>query len=451
MTETADILDNLPELVATRDWDALRGILADLADQDIAKAIPDLAPMDRERLLAHLLSPERASNVFSHLSTEAQTEVLDVLEDEDKARIIGELHYDDAAALLDDLPDEHTELLMGMLPTEDQQILQTLLTYPEDSAGRLMTPEFITLRPDWTVGQALEHVREQHEVGETMNMVFVTGEQGQLLGSLRLRDLLLGRPGARVGEIAMTDVVSILTDTDQEEAARIIRHYDLEVLPVVDEAGQIHGIITVDDVLDVMEEESTEDFHKMASVGVGLSLKESSAGLLYQKRIGWLVILVVVNIFSGAAIALFETAIEAVVALVFFLPLVIASGGNAGAQSSTLMVRALATGDVQAKDWLRLWGKELLVSVALGTTMGVAVWGAGAWLGGADVGLAVAISMVLVVVMASMLGMVLPFALERLKFDPASASAPLITSVADVFGVLIYFSVATTILRLSLH
>ncbi|WP_018231280.1 magnesium transporter [Thioalkalivibrio thiocyanodenitrificans] len=450
MTESTDILDKLPELVATRDWDALRGILADLADQDIAKAIPDLAPMDRERLLAHLLSPERASNVFSHLSTEAQTEVLDVLEDEDKARIIGELHYDDAAALLDDLPDEHTELLMGMLPTEDQQILQTLLTYPEDSAGRLMTPEFIALRPDWTVGQALEHVREQHEVGETMNMVFVTGERGELLGSLRLRDLLLGHPGARVGDIAMTDVVSILTDADQEEAARIIRHYDLEVLPVVDEAGQLHGIITVDDVLDVMEEESTEDFHKMASVGVGLSLKESSAGLLYQKRIGWLVILVVVNIFSGAAIALFETAIEAVVALVFFLPLVIASGGNAGAQSSTLMVRALATGDVQARDWLRLWGKELLVSIALGTTMGLAVWGAGAWLGGADVGLAVAISMVLVVVMASMLGMVLPFALERLNFDPASASAPLITSVADVFGVLIYFSVATTILRLSL-
>jgi magnesium transporter len=450
MTETANHIEKLPELIATRDWDALSGVLSGLADQDIARVIPDLAPTDRERLLAHLLSPERASNVFSYLNTELQTEVLDVLDDDDKARIIGELHYDDAAALLDELPDEHTELLMEMLPAEDQRILQTLLTYPEDSAGRLMTPEFIAVRPDWTIGQALEHVREQHEVGETINMVFVTTEHGRLLGTLRLRDLLLGRPGAKVDELAETDVISILADEDQEEAARMIRHYDLEVLPVVDEQGVLHGIITVDDVLDVIEEESTEDFHKMASVGVGLSLKESSAGLLYQKRIGWLVILVIVNIFSGAAIALFETAIKTVVALVFFLPLVIASGGNAGAQSSTLMVRALATGDVQARDWLRLWGKELLVAGALGTTMGLAVWGAGVWLGGPDVGLAVAISMVLVVVMASMLGMVLPFALERLRLDPASASAPLITSITDVFGVLIYFSVATTILRFSL-
>jgi len=446
MSETENI-ESLPQLIATRDWDALRGILAQMADQDIARAIPDLPPQDRERLVNHLLSPERASNVFSYLSTEQQSEVLDVLEDEEKVRLIGELHYDDAAALLDELPDEHTELLMEMLPAEDQQVLQTLLTYPEDSAGRLMTPEFITVRSDWTAGQALDHIRDQHDVGETVNMVFVISDQGQVLGTLSLRELLLARPSNKVHDIGHGDVISIGTDEDQEEAARIIRHYDLEVLPVMDEQGVMRGIITVDDILDVVEEETTEDFQKMGSVGVvGLSMKEASAGLLYQKRIGWLVILVVVNIFSGAAIAMFEAAIEAVVALVFFLPLVIASGGNAGAQSSTLMVRALATGDVQARDWLRLWGKELLVSTALGVTLGLAVWGAGIWLGGLDVGLAVAISMVLVVVMASMFGMVLPFALERFGLDPASASAPLITSVADVFGVLIYFSVATALL-----
>ncbi|MFN2349489.1 MAG: magnesium transporter [Thioalkalivibrio sp.] len=446
MSET-ETIESLPQLIATRDWDALRGILAQMADQDIARAIPDLPPQDRERLVNHLLSPERASNVFSYLSTEQQSEVLDVLEDEEKVRLIGELHYDDAAALLDELPDEHTELLMEMLPAEDQKVLQTLLTYPEDSAGRLMTPEFITVRSDWSVGQALDHVRDQHDEGETVNMVFVISDQGQVLGTLSLRELLLARPSNKVHEIGHGDVISIGTDEDQEEAARMIRHYDLEVLPVMDEQGVMRGIITVDDILDVVEEETTEDFQKMGSVGVvGLSMKEASAGLLYQKRIGWLVILVVVNIFSGAAIALFEAAIETVVALVFFLPLVIASGGNAGAQSSTLMVRALATGDVQARDWLKLWGKELLVSTALGITLGLAVWGAGIWLGGLDVGLAVAISMVLVVVMASMFGMVLPFALERFGLDPASASAPLITSVADVFGVLIYFSVATALL-----
>ncbi|HDP88582.1 MAG TPA: magnesium transporter [Thioalkalivibrio sp.] len=448
MAETAATPpESLPELIATRDWDALRGILAPIADQDIARVVPELPSEEREHLFAHLLGRERAANVFSYLPTELQGQVLEALTDEDKARLVGELHYDDAAALLDELPDEHTELLMDMLPVADQQVLQALLTYPEDSVGRLMTPEFVAVRPEWTVGRALDHVREQHDAGETVNTVFVTDEGGVLRGMVGLRELLLGHPWSKVEELAADDVVRIGTDEDQEEAARVIRHYDVEVLPVVDAEGMLRGIVTVDDILDVVEEETTEDFHKLGSMSaVGLSLNRASAGLLYRKRIGWLIVLVVVNILSGTAIALFEAAIETVVALVFFLPLVIASGGNAGAQSSTLMVRALATGDVQARDWLRLLGKEAAVSAALGATLGIGVMGAGSWLGGPDVGFAVAISMLLVVVLASMFGMLLPFALNRFGLDPASASAPLITSVVDVFGILVYFSVATVLL-----
>ncbi|WP_006788328.1 magnesium transporter [Thiorhodospira sibirica] len=440
---------DLPSLLATKDWDALRTILAQIPDQDIATCVPELEQADQQRLLLRLLPIERASHVFSHLSTEQQAEVLETLADPDKARLLMELPYDDAAALLHELPDEHSQVLMEMFPREDQQILAHLLAFPEHSAGRFMTPEFVTLRPDWSIGRALDHVREHSALGETVNVVFVTDEQGVLLGVLSLRELLLGRPWHRVETLAQLDVISIEADVDREKVAGLMRHYDLEVLPVVDAQGILLGIITVDDVMDVVEQEGTEDFHKMASVGVmTLGLKEASMSLLYRKRIGWLIILVVVNLLSGATIAFFETAIEAVIALVFFLPLVIASGGNAGAQSATLMVRAIATGDVQTRNGMRLWGKELLVSIGLGITLALTVWGAGVWLGGVLVGMAVAIAMFLVVIIASLFGLMLPFALNALRIDPATASAPLITSVVDVLGIFIYFSVATAILQL---
>lgn len=446
--ETAETV-NIPALFADRDWDRLQDILEGLADPDVAELLPELERQDWSVLL-NLLPPERAASVYAYLTSEQQTALLEDLTDDEKTQILEELSYDDATALLDELPDEHAELLMDMLPPEAQGVLQTLLAYPEDSAGRLMTPEFVSLRPEWSVRESLEHVRRQSEEGETLNTLFITSSDGRLLGWMRLQDLLLARPDTKVMQHTNDDVVSIEAETDQEEAARLIRHYDLEVLPVLDPNGILLGIITIDDVMDVVEEETTEDFHKIAGVGVlNLSLKEATAALLYRKRIGWLIILVMVNIFSGAAIAIFETAIEQLVALVFFLPLVIASGGNAGAQASTLMVRALATGDVQLHNWLRLWGKEMLVALGLGATMGLAVWGAGVWLGGAEVGLAVAIAMVLVVVTGSMIGMLLPFILTRFNLDPATASAPLITSIVDIAGILMYFSVASVILHVS--
>lgn len=442
-------IPDIPALFTDRDWDALHDILEEMADPDVAELLPALDRQDWTVLL-NLLSPERAASVYAYLTPEQQTALLDDLTDDEKAQIMEALSYDDATALLDELPDEHAELLMDILPPEAQQVLETLLAYPEDSAGRLMTPDFVSLSPDWTIREALAYVRRQAEQRETINILFITADDGKLLGWMRLQDLLLAPPKASVNEFIHSDVVSIEAEADQEEAAKLIRHYDLEVLPVVEADGTLIGIITVDDVMDVVEEETTEDFHKIGAVSaLNLSLMEATASLLYRKRIGWLVILVMVNILSGAAIALFETAIEQVVALVFFLPLVIACGGNAGAQASTLMVRALATGDVQLRDCFGLWGKELLVAIGLGATMGLAVWGAGIWLGGPQVGLAVAIAMVLVVITGSMIGMLLPFILARFNLDPATSSVPLITSIVDIVGILVYFSIATLILHVS--
>ena len=430
-------IENLPELIDAH------------PAQDIAQALGKL-PRHHWHSLFERLDHARAADVYAHLPTEHQTLLLENLGHDEAIRLIGELSYDDAAAVLDELRDEHAEAILGALPQDDQDALTALLAYPEESAGRIMTPEFVTVQPEWTVAEALDHLREHSEIAETVNTIFAVSPEGQLLGWMRLKDLLLSRPRSIVGPALRTDIVSIEAHEDQEEAARRISHYDLDVLPVVDERGVILGIITVDDVLDIIRDETTEDFHRMAAVGdLPLSMRDASMKLLYRKRIGWLVILVVVNILSGAAIAFFETSIEAVVALVFFLPMVIATGGNAGAQASTLMVRALATGDIQNRDWFRLGMKEILVSVTLGLSMAAAIWLTGNWLGNLEVANAIAIAMFLVVVFGSLFGMTLPFLLTRLNLDPATASAPLITSVVDVVGIVIYFGVATAILQLA--
>ena len=430
-------IENLPDLIDAH------------AAQDIAQALGKL-PRHHWHSLFERLDHARAADVYAHLPTEHQTLLLEHLGHEEAIRLIGELSYDDAAAVLDELRDEHAEAILGALPQGDQEALTALLAYPEESAGRIMTPEFVTVQPEWTVAEALDHLRQHSEIAETVNTIFAVSPEGQLLGWMRLKDLLLSRPRSIVGPALRTDIVSIEAHEDQEEAARRISHYDLDVLPVVDERGVILGIITVDDVLDIIRDETTEDFHRMAAVAdLPLSMRDASMKLLYRKRIGWLVILVVVNILSGAAIAFFETSIEAVVALVFFLPMVIATGGNAGAQASTLMVRALATGDIQNRDWFRLGMKEILVSVMLGLSMAAAIWLTGNWLGNLEVANAIAIAMFLVVVFGSLFGMTLPFLLTRLHLDPATASAPLITSVVDVVGIVIYFGVATAILQLA--
>ncbi|SFM49810.1 magnesium transporter [Ectothiorhodospira mobilis] len=447
MTEPLDFED-LRRRLGEEARAELAPLLEGLQDQDVAALAAGLAPEEGVRLI-RALAPERAPDVFSYLPLEQQRGLLEILNDDERTRILARVSFDDVAALLDGLPESETAALLALLPGDRRRLVRQLLSYPRESAGRRMTPGFLAVRPGWTLGQALDHLRSEYEQSETVNVVFVTDDAGHLLGTVRLRDLLVGSPRRRVDSLLQEEVISTRVDTDQEEAAWLIRHYDLEVLPVVDARDVLVGILTVDDVMDVVTEETTEDFLRMGSVGpIAPGLKDAALGLLYRKRVGWLIILVFVNLISGAVISLFERSIEAVVALVFFLPLVIATGGNAGSQASTLLVRSLATGEVQSRDWLRLLGKELLVSGALGLTLGGTVWLAAVWLAGPQVGLAVAVAMVLVVVLGSLVGLLLPLVLTRLRLDPATASAPLVTSISDVGGILLYFAVATAILAL---
>jgi magnesium transporter len=266
----------------------------------------------------------------------------------------------------------------------------------------------------------------------------------RLLDDIELRRIILAPPDTTIAAIMDHSFVALPATADREEAVSVIRRHDLDAAPVVDSTGVLVGIVTVDDVLDVAVEEATEDFHKAGSVGPILtSIRHASAGFLFRRRIGWLVVLVFVNIFSGAGIAHFEDTIAATVSLVVFLPLLIASAGNAGAQAATLVVRAMATGDVDLRNWFELVGKELVVASALGAVMAGAVSLLGIYRGGAEMAVVVAVTMIIVVVVGSLIGLSLPFLLERFKLDPATASTPLVTSIADIAGVLIYFSIAT--------
>ena len=452
MSPTDLAIENLPDAVtdalAQGTPDALQALCAAHAAPDLSDALEAL-PAEQMEEFFRRLDVACTADIYGHLEPDHQSRVLHALDEDHASRLVAALPYDDAASVIEGLKADHAESLLDALPDDNQEALETLLAWPEESAGRLMTPEFASVQPEWTVAEALDHLREHSDLAETINTIFVTAPDGELLGWLRLKDLLLSRPTTSVREHMITDVVSIAAEEDREEAAHRISHYDLDVLPVVDDSGTLLGIITVDDVMDVLRAETTEDFHRMAAVGdVVLSVRDASMGLLYRKRIGWLVILVAVNILSGVAIAHFEAAIETVVALVFFLPMVIASGGNAGAQASTLIVRSLATNDVSPRDWWRLAGKETLVSASLGATLGAAIWLSGNWLGTTEVANAIALGMFLVIIFGSMFGTLLPFALTRLGLDPAVASAPLITSVVDVVGITIYFATAVAILGL---
>nr|WP_274521867.1 magnesium transporter [Halorhodospira halochloris] len=441
-----EIVEQLRPLFEGRRWKEVREKVEDFPAQDIAELILRLDKSQRI-FLFKLLPRPRAAEVFSYLSAENQDGLLQDMTDHETRELVAGLTPDDRTALFQELPAEATQRLLELLPPGAQREARALLGYPAESVGRLMTPDYIAVRPDWTVSRSLQHIRSQREKAETINVIYVTDHDGKLLDALTIRRFIVADPDTQVGDLMDTHVTKISAFEDREKAVELVQRYDLTGLPVVDTEGVLIGTVTPDDIMDVAEAEATEDFQKVGGVGVlNFSLRDARISLLYKRRVGWLVLLVFINMFGGAIIASYEETIEAVVVLVTFLPLVVDTGGNAGTQSATLMVRALATGDVKARDWLNLWGKEALVSVALGVTVAAAVWLLGLYRGGIEIAWVVALAMMAVVFVGSMIGMLLPFGLARLRLDPATASAPLITSIADIAGILIYFMIATSLL-----
>jgi magnesium transporter len=434
-------------LIERREWGELKHALAVWPAPEIADLLLHLRKGDRV-LLFRALPRSVSTDVFSHLSVEEQDELLRDLTDEETRHLLADLPPDDRTHLLEELPGQATQRMLNLLPERELEQARWLLGYPEDSIGRLMTPHYVAVHPEWTVGDAIQHIRTHGRTSETINRIFVVDDRWHLLDDVDVRQFLLAGAAETVSDLMDRAVTSVSAFAHRETAVALIKRYDQTVLPVVDSDGVLVGIVTVDDVLDVAEQEATEDFHRSASVDpVRMSLRDAPLRVLYRARIGWLMILVFMNVLSGAGIAAYEETLAAALSLAFFLPLLIASGGNAGSQSATLMIRAMATGDVRPNDWFRLLLKELSVAVALGLTMALAA-SAVAYARSPEILLVVAFTMTTVVLVGSLLGMSLPFVFTRIGWDPATASGPLVTSLADISGVLIYFSVATWYLGL---
>jgi magnesium transporter len=439
--------EQVKSLIERRDWARLREYLAGWEPPELADLLLNLGKQERV-LLFRALPRQQSAEAFAYLEPDEQDVLLKQLTDEETRHLLAGLRPDDRTHLLEELPAQATRRLLNLLSPEDLAEARQLLGYPEESVGRLMTPDYIAVRPDSTVAQALAHIRTHGRDSETVNRVYVTDAGGVLLDDIRLRRFILADPNERVEQLMDRNYISLSAFDDREKAVEAMQRYDVFALPVVDTDGVLLGIVTSDDVLDVAQEEATEDFHRVAAVApLKTDYSEASIWSLYRKRIGWLVALVLVNLVSSEVIATYEATLSATIALVFFIPLLIASGGNAGAQSATLIVRAIATEDVKRSQWMRALLKELFVGVSLALTMGLASWTLGLYRGGFDLAIVVAVAMLAIIIVTNLMGAALPFILHVLRMDPAVASAPLVTSLADVVGLLIYFAVAAWMLR----
>jgi magnesium transporter len=411
-------------------------------------------------LLFRTLPRLQQSEVFSYLEDPQQNELLLSLTNEDARHILANLTPDDRTALLEELPAEVTQRLMALLSPEDLKEARMLLGYPEESVGRLMTPDAIAIRSNWTAQEAIEHIRAHGRDAETVNMIYVLDERGRLIDDLRLRQILLANPQVPIESIMDRTFPALRATDDREQAVRIMQEYDRVALPVVDSQGILLGIVTSDDVLDVAQEEATEDIQKMGGMeALDMPYLETPFFEMVRKRGGWLSGLFLGEMLTATAMGYFETEIAQAVVLALFIPLIISSGGNSGSQAASLVIRAMAVEEITLRDWWRVMRREVGAGVALGAILGsiallrILLWPARTKLYGPHymlVAVTVAASLVGVVLFGTLAGSMLPFFFRRLGFDPAVSSAPFVATLVDVTGIVIYFTVALLILRCTL-
>lgn len=437
----------LQSLLTQEDYPGAKALLEPVQPPDIAEAIGDL-PDKLQAIAFRLLSKDEAAEVFEYLESPVQQTLIEEFKSQEILELVEQMSPDDRARLFDELPASVVQRLLSQLSPQERQATALLLGYKTDTAGRIMTPEYVALKETWSVAEALERIRAMARVSETIYTLYITDPFRHLSGILSLRDLVLAEPDQTISDIMIREVVSVHTDTDQEEVARVIQRYDFLAVPVVDTEQRLVGIVTVDDVLDVVERETTEDIYALSGVeSGGDGYFQSSIFNAARKRVVWLFVLLVASTFTSTIIASQEEVLAEVVALAAFIPLLIDTGGNVGAQSSTVVIRGLSTEEIQLKQAGWVLVRESITGVVLGAMLCVtaALWSyvlRGDW----GVSVVVGVSLLLISLLATFTGTALPFLFRSLKWDPALMSAPFITTVVDVLGILIYFLVARVVL-----
>jgi magnesium transporter len=452
----------IQSLIDARNFGALREVFREWPPADVGEVILDM-PEDEQVIIFRVLPAALAADVFEYIGIEEQQKLLRAMAHEQVAAILNEMSPDDRTALLEEMPSAAARQLIRLLTPEERRVATALLGYPEGSVGRLMTPDFIAVNEDWTVQQVLDYVRAHGRDSETLNFVYVVDERGRLIDDVRMREFLLRPLTTKVSEIRDESFAALRVNDSQEEALNVFRKYDRAALPVVDSNDVLVGIVTSDDMLDVAEEEATEDIQKFGGME---ALEEPYMRIpvwrMVRKRAGWLVILFLGEMLTATAMANYQEELAKALVLALFLPLIISSGGNSGSQASTLMIRAMALGEVTLRDWWRVMGREVQAGLSLGVILGaIGIIRVGAWaiIGEqyfhrqpygehwALVALTVGIALVGVVLWGTLSGSMLPFLLRRVGADPATSSAPFVATLVDVTGLIIYFSIALVIMR----
>jgi len=446
----------IKELIEKRDWNILKEIIIDFHPSEIADIIENIDDKDRA-LLFRFLPKDLAADTFEYLKYDVQKSLLKSFTDKEISQVLNEMSPDDRTELLEDLPGPLVKKLIRLLTPEERNIAISLLGYPEQSVGRLMTPDFISVKINWKISEVLEHIRKIGREIENIETIFVTDNEGKLVDELSIKEILLSDPDTKVSEILKETVISLKVTDDQEKAVQMFREYDLYVIPVVNEDNYLLGIVTADDVIDVIEEEATEDVQKFGGVE-SLDLPYISTPLpkMVRKRAVWLVILFIGEMLTASAMAFFEHEIARAVVLALFIPLIISSGGNSGSQAATLVVRALALGEITIRDWFKIVRREIFTGLSLGVILGsigflrIAVWQIVGHIYGEYwilIAITVSFALIGVVMWGTLMGSILPIILKSFKLDPATCSAPFVATLVDVTGIVIYFTFAGIILK----
>ena len=444
-------------MIEARDFAALRELFREWPPADVAEVILDL-PGDEQVIIFRVLPHDLAADVFEYIGIEEQHKLLRAMAHEQVVGILNEMAPDDRTALLEELPSDAARKLIRFLTPEERRVATALLGYPEDSVGRLMTPDFIAVKEDWIVQEVLDYIRAYGQDSETLNVIYVVDDHGKLIDDIRMREFLLKPLNSPVRDLMQKTFVALNVTDSQHDALNAFRKYDRTALPVIDSTGVLLGIVTIDDMLDVAEAEATEDIQKLGGME---ALDEPYTTIpflrMVKKRATWLIILFLGEMLTATAMQGYNSEIEKAAILAMFLPLIISSGGNSGSQATTLVIRAMALGELRLRDWFRVVRKELLSGLSLGLILGtigffrITLWqylhifdyGKYHWL----VALTVGGALVGVVLWGTISGAMLPFLLRRCGLDPAASSAPFVATLVDVTGLVIYFNVALLILR----
>jgi magnesium transporter len=448
------LLPEIREMLSVGDEQGLADVVNELHSATVADFSEGLTVEETWRLLDHA-SVDRQAEVFSFFPLDKQVEMVSGVGQERMSKLLEVMSPDDRVDLLKRLDPEVVESLMPLVAKAERQDIRTLLSFPEGSAGSVMTTEYASLPADVAVGDAITRLRQQAPSRETIYSIYVLDELRHLIGFVSLRDLILAKPTAKVADIMQHEVISVHVDQDQEEAAQMLAKYDILAIPVVDDQHRLVGIITNDDVIDVMIEEATEDAQQMGGVlPMVEDYLEAPFVTVWRKRAAWLSCLFVAELFTFTALAHFEDQIAKILALSLFVPLCISTGGNSGSQAATLITRAMALGQIMPSNWWKVFRHELLVGVSLGLTLGVigfirASMTPASVLGNADrwmLGLVIAQAVAAICLWGTIVGSMLPLAFKRLGFDPGYASSPFVATFVDVTGIVIYFSIARVFL-----